>query len=361
LVEKINNHNESIPETGTLKHLRREVASVIFNKPINKLDNEEERQLEFINNAYWTTKSKMYNMKRNDNSDTFNHILRVVYSILRNSRNPTLLKVLIAMNHDNIEDTDITIDWLKNSYLRHRVALWVKLISKDPFYNFIKYSDEKWSDYQIFEEIKQAWENEYKWILNDKNILSDDFIDRKQKHYEKYKNNRLTQEEYISLKEDEKKKNISPEEWSAYDKYQILEKKYKEIRNETNFKHMESLETFFKYAQELRDYYKLKLDNNDTREVALEALEDKYWDRIDNLQTSEIYTDFNKENLKKAKRKLKETEKYFYDISKETHPYIHKLIKAEVERLKAYIFIQRYDKYEEGVLINIDKIMENKK
>jgi len=97
----------------------------------------------------------MYNIKRNDWSDTFDHLLRVTYAILE-SDNPTLLKVLIAINHDNLEDTDIDFNWLKNTYWTSDIALWVDLISKKPFCSFIKYSKENSSDYQIFEKIKET-------------------------------------------------------------------------------------------------------------------------------------------------------------------------------------------------------------
>jgi len=284
-----------------------------------KLNQTEQEKLKFLKQSYEISRAKMYNIKRNDWTDTFDHLLRVTYYILE-SKNPTLLKVLIALNHDNLEDTDIDFNWLKVTYWIPDIALWVDIISKKPFCNFIEDSKIKWSDYQNFEKIEEIW------ILNDKWLLSDDFLTRNQNN------------------------NTSKEEKNALSEYKILEKKYKRIRNETNFNHMLNFNTFYSHTLRQRNIYKLRITTDKVRLIALDALEVKYWDRIDNLKTSEIYTIFNEQTLKKARRKIKETEKYFYDISKKTHQYIHVLIKQEVERLRTYIIVKEMENNKDIVI-----------
>jgi len=61
----------------------------------------------------------------------------------------------------------------------------------------------------------------------------------------------------------------------------------------------------------------IRLSKEEIKEVCLDALEVKFWDRIDNLRTTEIYENFTYDNYKKAQRKIVETEKYFYKIALE--------------------------------------------
>jgi hypothetical protein len=138
--------------------------------------------------------------------------------------------------------------------------------------------------------------------------------------YKKYNPNELTQEQL-------EKEKI----------FLNLSKKYKIIRNVDYFDHMISFEKFYKNALSLKDQYKIKLTNDEIKEVCLETLEVKYFDRIDNLSDSEIYKEVNEENINKAIRKLNETKKYFYDISKTTHPYIYEMILEESKKLEQYI------------------------
>jgi len=278
---------------------------VLNNKEVDDL-------MQIFNGSYWLVKAKFQYIERNTWWRYFDHIIRVTYLMLKKSKNPTFNKTLISMNHDIIEDTDITFQSLKDILSLEQVAFWVLLISKKPFWDFIN----NIKDYNTFQEIKNSW------ILNSKWFLSDAFL--------------------IELKNNPN--SINNEKKEFLKQYKKLLKKYKEKKNDFFFSHMKNYETFYQHALSLNKDYWIYLNNKELEKIVLEALEVKYWDRIDNLQTSEIYTEFNKENLKKAKRKLKETETYFYDISKETHPYIHKLIKTEIERLRTHIIVKEMEK-----------------
>jgi len=290
------------------------VKEILFEKKLELwiLNNKEVDDLmQIFNGSYWLVKAKFQYIGRNTWWRYFDHIIRVTYKILKESSDPTFEKILISMNHDIIEDTDITFQSLKDILSLENIVLWVLLISKSPFSDFIN----NIKDYEKFQKIKKSW------ILNSKWFLSDAFL-------MKLKNN-------VNL--------ITKEELSFYEEYKKLFKKYKDKKNNFFFSHMKNYEIFYTHAKELKVEYWIKLTDKELEKIVLEALEVKYWDRIDNLQTSEIYSVFNKENLKKAKRKLKETEKYFYDISKETHPYIHSLIVMEVERLRSHIIVKELE------------------
>jgi len=290
------------------------VKEILFEKNISywKLNNEEVDDLmQIFNGSYWLVKAKFQYIERNTWWRYFDHIIRVTYLMLKKSKNPTFDKTLISMNHDIIEDTDITFQSLKDILSLEQVAFWVLLISKKPFWDFIN----NIKDYNTFQEIKNSW------IINSKWFLSDAFL--------------------IDIKNNPD--SINNEKTEFLKQYKKLFKKYKEKKNDFFFSHMKNYKTFYQHALSLKKEYWINLSNEEIEKIALETLEVKYWDRIDNLQTSEIYTDFNKENLEKAKRKLKETEKYFYEISKETHPYIHELIKSEIERLRAHIIVKEIE------------------
>lgn len=263
-----------------------------------------EKKMQKFNMAYWSVKQLFQEIDRNNWNRYFDHIIWVLNLILEESENPTMLKVLISLNHDIMEDTDISFQWLKEYYWE-KVALWVLLISKKPFVNYIENED----DLLIFHKIRSSW------ILNDKWLLSDKFLRTK-----KYVPHKLDEEELNQEKE-----------------YRKIEKKYKEKRNEDYFFHMVDFEIFYNNALELRTKYNIDLNNEEIRELCIETLEVKYFDRIDNLKTSEIYLKDNENNRKKSYKKIEETKKYFYQISEEINPNINKIIIEEVEKLEEYL------------------------
>jgi hypothetical protein len=103
---------------------------------------------------------------------------------------------------------------------------------------------------------------------------------------------------------------------------------------------MINFDTFHNYTLELKKKHKIRIRDSKLKEICYEALEVKYWDRIHNLMTAEIKHVLSEQNLNKARRKIDETKKYFYNISRETHPYIADLIIEEVNRLEKYIIEQ---------------------
>lgn len=280
-----------------------------------------ENKMQYFNSAYWTVKRLFQNIERNNWYRYFNHIIWVLDLILERSKTPTLSKILITLNHDCLEDTDISFQTLKELYWE-KVAFWVLLISKTPFYNYIE-------DKEDLEEI--AFINE-SWILNDKFLLSDQFL-----RYKKYNKSKLTEYQLHN-------------EWL----YRDLEKVYKLKRNEDYFTHMLNFPTFYENALKLKKKYKLKLSDDEIRDVCIDSLEVKYFDRIDNLRDSEIYKIDTPDFRKKAYRKIEETKKYFFNISKETHHYIHKMLVTETKKLEDHLFSLEI----EDVYLKVDSILE---
>lgn len=343
-----------------------------------------EKSMQWFNWAYWLAKLKFQDIKRNTWWRYFDHLISVMQYVLTNSKNPTIKKTIIAICHDLIEDTDISFWTLKEIFWTH-IALWVLLISKSPIRNYInsrwekilndeeiskiinskiinnwrfiskKYLEKKYnSPENVTEEEKEA-ENlfikslndfqlfeliDYSWILNYKWIISDEFYQKETYEPEK----------------------VTPEEKWAKEIYKKLDKKYKDLRNADYFSHMLSensdfpqihnekinektpcLNKFYNHALSIRmsPNLKIRLTEAEIKNICLDAIEVKFYDRIDNLKSTEVYTTFSKDNIIKAKRKIEETKKYFYKISKEFDYIIwtnfYWIISDEVEKLEEFI------------------------
>lgn len=351
--------------------------STISEKVVNQ-------KIESLKHAFASVVHKFQNIPRNTGWDYFEHQLRVAYNILYKSRKPTLRKLLIALHHDSIEDTDFWFSTLEET-LDEKVALWVLSISKKPFWEFIK----KWVNFSknIFLNKEQIQEIKDSEILNEewdnlsieyleKKYNSPENITQKEKElellwlnsisdYDKFRiiqsTKILNRKWLLSDKYREKKKvspdRITPEEKWAEELYSNLKKQYKDLRNDEYFSHMLEVKDFdFKYSfiketSCLNNFFNhvillskkeyLLLTQEELQEIALDALEVKFFDRLDNLETTEYYKEQTPQNLKKANDKIKETEKYFYKIANEFDSIewteFASMLFFEVERLKNFI------------------------
>lgn len=338
------------------------------------------KALQAFKSAYELSKYKFQDIERNTGWRYFDHLVRVMQYVIIHSRVPSIKKTLIAICHDLVEDTDVDFNTLRSIFWTH-IALWTLLISKEPIKNFIKawvprnlnnieiqkvkkILSEDWkkisskylkirynlnqylteeellaevlfieskSDFEIFEIVKESW------ILNSKWLISDEYLQRKSYHPE-------------SITVDEK--------W-AEELYDILDEKYKNVRNSKYFSHMLSdkktqyeekieentpcLNKFYNHALSLTASVNLwiKIDKESVKQIILDAIEVKFRDRIDNLRTTEIYTNYNEKNSYKAKRKIQETKEYFYQIAKEFDMLMwtdfFNLIKYEIDKLELLI------------------------
>lgn len=316
-----------------------------------------EKSLQAFTTAYELAKYKFQDIERNLGGRYFDHWVRVMQYVIQSTKEPSIRKVLMAILHDILEDTNKTFWWLKEDYWVE-VALGTLLISKRPIKDFLSWeayiplqqeqeqiliSSEivniKWnflsSSYlqkrfltsenitQEEKKIEQLWiqsKNDFElfqiiddtWVLNSKWLISDEIY-----HLKKY-----TPEK------------INPDQWFALELFEKISQKYKDKRNREYFAHMlptqndyeyivsestPALNAFFNYALSIASYpnLRIRLTPNEIQDVVLSALEVKFWDRIDNLRTTEAYKYPTPYNITKAKRKLQETKDYFFKISQE--------------------------------------------
>ena len=238
---------------------------------------------------------KMFSWRERDNwEDAFIHQIEVVQLYLQHSKELTFEKILILLEHDTIEDTDITINWMKETHNNDDVVFSVALMTKDPFVNFINKSE----DHKILEEIKKSW------ILNTKWNISDKF------------NDKLI-----------RKKDISDIEKKAHHQYKLLAETYKPIRNKVYSKNMQTIEGFLSHAIRININHWFNMSIDDMQRNIINALECKLIDRLHWITTLWNCP------TEKIERKIDETYTYYKDIAIQFFPHLWKLI--EVELLKA--------------------------
>lgn len=289
------------------------------------------KSLQAFTNAYELVKYKFQNIERNTGGRYFDHLVRVMESVIKNTKEPSIKKTLIAICHDLIEDTDIDFYTLK-SILGTHVALGTLLISKEPIHVFLNSED-----LEILRSIERTG------ILNLKSIPSDEFLQRK------------------SYNPD----SLSTIEKEAFAQYKTLEGKYKTIRDKAYFSHMfsdgeniyskqvnektPSINTFYNHAISLLEntHTPLNIWYPELKQIIFDALEVKFWDRIDNLRTTEIYNHWSEKNLKKAQRKIGETKKYFFPIAQEfdmlRETYFFSILQNEIIEMEKYITKKRIE------------------
>ena len=310
----------------------------------------------------------------------------MAYNILNNSHAPSLRKLLIALHHDSIEDTDYDFHTLETS-LNIKIALWVLIISKQPFMDLTLWTS---SDLLITKEFMDIQEEMKKFdmLREDGLCLSQNYLNKKycNRHLLKKEEQILEQKWLLSLSDWEKyqyikssgilnrkwllsdyylnKKNFYPntitlEERFFENLYEELNIKYKTFRNTQYFSHMlpdfdkwptieefknsPCINNFYNHVLQVINHNSIVIDINTIKDIVFDSLEVKFWDRIDNLATTEVYHKLTNENVKKAYRKIEETTHYFYNISQEFDAlrktdFCH-LINTEIKHLQSFIFV----------------------
>lgn len=246
---------------------------------------------------YATTENHFGDKFRSSGEPYFYHLLETAFGVMEklyksnnSSVTPDIFDIFLAILHDTIEDTHEDYDSLRKTYNDKKLAFWVHLISKKPFYTYIEDDNErrKYGDY-----LMEIWED---------NIWLDEHI--------------------IDLKW------IKAEIIRAYGE---MRKKYRIERTKTHFSHYETFDTFFDHTkQETQD---LKLDFSDTelKELCIRVIQVKLCDRLHNLQT------LGHMDVKTIQRKVTETKKYLLPLAIEINPDIAEKIMTEITRLDQII------------------------
>ncbi len=146
-------------EKGITKVLDLVKEKIFWN--LNKENIEEFKSfVREFSSLYYLMKQKFSEEKRDWWERYFEHLREVVINVL-DLPNPNLKKVLIAIAHDAIEDTNKTFEWLNEDYWVE-VALWVEAISKEHWEKYIDTSLE-WEKQE--KEAKSKRNEVYFWYL----------------------------------------------------------------------------------------------------------------------------------------------------------------------------------------------------
>lgn len=137
------------------EELRNLVYDSIFRKDVETGGIERkdvERKMKKLNLAYGLVKLKFQWVNRKSWERYFEHLKQVTEIWLREGLTTSFEEVLISMLHDIIEDADISFETLRELFWE-KVALWVQLISKDSFTEFI----DDYRDNITLDKIKKSW------------------------------------------------------------------------------------------------------------------------------------------------------------------------------------------------------------
>ncbi len=272
-------------------------------------DEEAEQGLLKLKFAYALGKWKFQEVYRNDWDRYLEHLRETALILLREKKGVSFDEILIALLHDIIEDTDMDFRSIKFLFWE-KIALGVFLISKKSPLDYILKDDKE--NYEKKEKLEKSW------LLNGNNRIKTKYLKiykQIQKERKKGRHTPLSSKEKI-----QKLTQKLPPNWEKLiEKYFKLydNEAYKETRNDEYFWHIKNLEAFEKYTRETAEKLWCSLGENELEEVIKNTLSAKFADRIHNLKTTEIKTDFSPKNLEKAERKIEETENHFDTISKE--------------------------------------------
>ncbi len=301
-------------------------------------DEKAEQELLKLKFAYALWKWKFQEVYRNGGDRYLEHLRETSLILLREKKDVSFDEIIIALLHDIIEDTDMDFRSIKFLFWE-KISLAVSLISKKSPLEYIPEDDEE--NYEKKEELQKSW------LLNGNNKIKTKYL----KIYKQIKEEREKEKDTpLSSKQNIKKlqQELPPNWEELIEKYFKLydNKGYKKTRNDEYFWHMKNLEEFKKYTKKSAKGLWCNLDEDDLEKVIENTLSAKFADRIHNLRTTEIKTDFSPKNIEKANKKIEETKKYFYTISeefdKEYGTNFNKKIKKEVFHLEVFIARKKY-------------------
>lgn len=311
---EIEQHKQTLIETVHEKILLPLLhdEKISFSELKNKLD---------ILDGTFSHVKKMFSWRERDNwEDAFIHQIEVVQLLLEHSENPTFEKILILLEHDTIEDTDITVSWMKESHNDENVVFSVALMTKDPFVNFINKSEDR----KILDEIRKSW------ILNTKWNISDNFNDKLIRN-----------------------KKITELEKKSYQDYKTLSETYKSIRNKAYSENMKTIEWFQNHAMRvnINHWFNLSLEEIDKNLII--ALECKLIDRLHWIKT------LSNCSIDKIQRKIEETYTYYKDIAITYFPNLWSLIEIELKKSKKILDYRKINNISHNTSKKFNKILKH--
>lgn len=268
-----------------------EICQEKFFANSNVSEYEMRKQLDVLKLAYWICKWKFSWRERRTWDRYFKHLREVIDILFENNPNITLEQVIIAMLHDSVEDTNISIDTIRKLF-GDRIALSVALLSKkSPLY---------------FENDTQSSEamsaNE---ILNNNNELKDHIRSLVKNAWvspdlKKWAHNTQDDEKLVRA-------GLTINQIDALRLYYHTEKKTKGQRVDEYFGRFKSTgeldewENLIKYASTLPAKFGFYLSESDIEDCCNNAIIVKAWDVIHNLSTMwKDGVEFKRKKVKEA-------------------------------------------------------------
>lgn len=306
-----------------------------------KLEKQFHKKLQLLNSTYEKVKDQFKHTLRKGWQRYFNHVTQVARIYLESMSkieqklskidcsnqiwriqaieliNNEFERIIIALEHDTLEDTDISFEAMAQGVWA-RITLWVQLVTKPAFWDFITDQD----DLILLDKIKQSWVLNSKWLLNHRFKLKQFLMSNGHNHEEK------------TILFWNQSYNISPEEKHALKIYNTLKNKYKEIRDDAYYIRFASLESMIELAQEINKKYTLRLSEIDIYEVAQNAIEIKIADRSHNL--NDMWPLQN--TPEKIQKKIDETNNKLLHLAYQIDMQWYKLLEEAIQEAQSVIF-----------------------
>ena len=99
-------------------------------------------KISIIKKAYNDAKELFRGTFRRDGKRYFEHLRSVTDIILKELPAPSVKKIIVAMLHDMMEDTELDFDTIKKTF-GEDIAMAVNLVTKKPIDHYIDDEDEK--------------------------------------------------------------------------------------------------------------------------------------------------------------------------------------------------------------------------
>lgn len=130
-----------------------------------KNTNEITAEMGQLKMAYEQAKQLFRGEFRRDGKRYFEHLRSVTDIVLKELPHPTLKKVIVAMLHDMLEDTEVDFETLKNLF-GEEIAIAVDLLTKKSIDHYLPDGEEKTYVQSLNAEEKESYYQQHKERLN---------------------------------------------------------------------------------------------------------------------------------------------------------------------------------------------------
>ena len=236
------------------------------------------RELNKLKLAYGLAKWKFHGTYRDTKERYFDHLREVAEIVLNNNKNATFDQVIVAILHDIVEDTNISIRTISKLFWE-KIALSVELITKKSVLEFVD------TEIESHQEMKLSLENST--LINNNGLLCDRIKSRIRKIKEWGSKINFKQTKPYTQEESDKLVWLwfSSQEVIDLSKLNFLNEEYKPERNNHYFSKYRNHQEMVIQTKAIVEKRWFTLTDEEVIEASNDAIVVKLADRHHNLNT----------------------------------------------------------------------------